>query len=453
MGADEPVWIRGGTDADAVAALYAAVVERLGDGPPSRRRPGGAPVAGETVGRRGVGSTSGSTPSGPSTPASTTSAEAPGPLLVVPTADDAAAAQQRITESLDGVDAILATSGSADGRGRLVGLSLDALVASARATERRLGGPGQWLTSLPTHGVAGFQVVLRSALAGFEPVVYAPQSGFDLDLFAAQVARLRPDARHYLSFVPTQLSRALDVAPDLLGAFAAVLVGGARLAPDLADRAHRAGVRIVTTYGMTETSGGCVYDGVPLDGVEVMLRDGQILIAGPVLMERYVDAGEQPFASGVGQPAESGRTRGPGHPEGRTFPAEVARPRGTNEVRLLETHDLGEWDDGRLRVLGRSDDVIISGGVNVAPAVVEAALSLLGGTWVVVGALDPEWGQRVVAVTEKGDARSLAEVRQACADLPPAARPRAVETVDTWPLRPTGKIDRRAVRRMVEEKR
>jgi len=164
-------------------------------------------------------------------------------LLMVPGEADFAPALARITQPLDGVDVVIATSGSTDGRGHLVGIALPALLASATATLERLGGPGQWLTSLPVHHVAGFQVVLRSAVAGIEPVVYAPRAGLDPALLADRVAAMRTDVPRYLSLVPTQLARALATAPALLTSFAAVLVGGAGLAPDIAARASCVGTR------------------------------------------------------------------------------------------------------------------------------------------------------------------------------------------------------------------
>lgn len=344
---------------------------------------------------------------------SLTTADRPILLMAASEAEFAEGRDRLAGRDLTGVDVIIRTSGSTDGRGHMVGLSLDALVASARATLARIGGPGQWVTSLPVHGVAGFQVVTRGVLAGRRPVVYAPHRGFDPGLFAGAVASLDPGVRRYLSLVPTQLHRAVERAPDELAAFDAILVGGAALPPDLARRAADAGARIITTYGSTETSGGCVYDGVPLDGVDVRLVDGVVHIAGPQLATGYLDADDHPFATHDGR-------------------------------RWLATHDLGEFRDGRLVIRGRADDVIISGGVNVNPLDVEDALAALGGEWVVVGVPDEEWGQRVVAVTT-GAAAGLAEVRAATAHLAAAGRPKEVVHVDSLPLRPTGKVDRRAL--------
>ncbi|WP_232549569.1 AMP-binding protein [Propioniciclava soli] len=373
-------WGRGGVDADAVRGLYRQLEDWRGD-----------------------------------------------VLLMAPTRAEFEASAARIDGELAGVDVVLRTSGSTDGTGRLVGLSRAALTASARATIDRLGGVGrgvggQWVTSLPVHAVAGFQVVLRSVLAGHEPVVCPELRAAPL---AAAVARLTPGVPHHLSLVPTQLHRLLAEAPDLVAGFDAVLVGGAALAPDLADRARRAGVRVVTTYGMTETSGGCVYDGVPLPGVQVRTEGGRVHIAGPVLATGYLDAGDRSTSS-----AAPFRTDAEG-------------------VRWLVTGDRGSWDGERLVVRGRADDVIISGGVNVDPHVVETALARAGGAWVVVGVPDAEWGQRVVAVTT-GDA-DLARARAATAHLAPAERPKAVLRTDAWPLRPSGKVDTRAVRAWAQQ--
>jgi len=201
----------GGVGADAVENLYAAVSAALG-----------VPGEGPGEGRRPV-------------------------LVMAASAGAFADARGRVTQPLDGVDVVIATSGSTDGQGHLVGLGWSALLASARATLDRLDGPGQWLTSLPVHAVAGFQVVVRSALAGLPPTVYAPASGFDAGQFARAVAGMRSGVPRYLSLVPTQLHRILGADPGLLAGFSAVLVGGAALAPALAARARDAGVRVVAT--------------------------------------------------------------------------------------------------------------------------------------------------------------------------------------------------------------
>ncbi|HSU09745.1 MAG TPA: AMP-binding protein, partial [Pseudonocardia sp.] len=195
----------------------------------------------------------------------------------------------RNTDALGGV--LVATSGST-GSPRLVVLPPTALRASAEATATRLGGPGRWLLALPADHVAGVQVVVRALLAGAAPVVQDLRAGFRSDGFAAATARLGP-GRRYTSLVPTQLLRLLDAggaALDALLGYDAVLIGGAALDARLRARAEAAGVRVVATYGMTETAGGCVYDGVPLDGVQVRLdADGRIVLGGPTLAAGYLD--------------------------------------------------------------------------------------------------------------------------------------------------------------------
>jgi O-succinylbenzoic acid--CoA ligase len=300
------------------------------------------------------------------------------------------------------------TSGST-GIPKRVRLSRSAMRASADATHARLGGPGQWLLNLPPAYVAGLQVLFRSVRAGTEPVV---QDG----AFEAAVAAMTGSPR-YVSLVPTQLVRLLD--EDVLGGFDTVLVGGARLEPALRARAADAGVRVVATYGMSETCGGCVYDGRPLDGVAVKVgADTRIRIGGPTLFDGY-----------DGQPDLTAQAK---------------------EHGWFVTQDLGRIDhDGLLRVTGRVDDVVISGGVNVPAGAVAARLrehpSVTEAE--VVGVPDPEWGQAVVAVVT-GDL-SLAAARDwVAADLPRAWSPRRVVPVRELPLLPNGKVDRLAVERL-----
>ncbi|WP_166518222.1 AMP-binding protein, partial [Candidatus Blastococcus massiliensis] len=285
------------------------------------------------------------------------------PLAVLPAgppaAVQAARAVLRPDEPLeDGADLVVVTSGST-GSGRGVLLSADAVRASATATLDRLGGPGTWLLALPVSAIAGLQVLCRSEVAGREAV----RLDKDEKLVTA-VARLPAGDRRYTALVPTQLVRFLEAEPHALRSFDAVLVGGAATDPAPLARARAAGVRVVTTYGMTETAGGCVYDGVPLDGVSVRVTDGGVELAGPVLASGYrLD------------------------PEGTV----AAFADG-----WFRTRDAGRLDDGRLTVLGRLDDVVITGGVNVAPGAVEVALREHPGVAdaVVVGRPDPEWGQR-----------------------------------------------------------
>ena len=343
------------------------------------------------------------------------------PVAVVPAGPPAVAAAARAAlrpdEPVeDGADLVVATSGST-GPGRAVLLSAGALRASAAATVERLGGPGSWLLVLPPSAIAGLQVVCRSILAGRLPVVL----GEDEPLSAA-VARLPGDDRRYLSVVPTQLRRWLDAEPSALRRFDAVLVGGAATDPALLARARAADVPAVTTYGMTETAGGCVYDRVPLAGVGVRIADG-VELSGPSLALGYRCDPEATAAAFV---------------DG-----------------WFRTRDAGTLDaDGRLTVHGRLDDVVVTGGVNVVPQVVEAALRLHPDVAdaVVFGRPDEEWGQRVVAavVPAPGSAPDLAVLRPWVAErLGAPAAPRELHLVDAVPLLHTGKPDRHSLTQQV----
>lgn len=327
----------------------------------------------------------------------------------------------------DGVALVVTTSGSA-GEPRAVLLDEAALRASATATHDRLGGPGRWLVTLPLHHVAGLQVVVRSLLAGTTPVSVPDGGRFDPVAVAAALAALPTDARpRYGSVVPTQLHRIVACSPRDVRPWAdldAILVGGAAAAPALLERAREAGLRVVTTYGATETSGGCVYDGVPLGGVRVRTDDDGVLhLAGPTLARGYLGRPDLDAAVFVEH-------------EG---------------VRWFRTGDLGEVRDGVLLVHGRADDVVVTGGVKVAPTAVEAALAALPGIGqvCVVGVPDEEWGQRVVAVVVPAAGRpapGLDEVRDVVRrTLGAAAAPRRVVLTDALPERGPGKVDRAAV--------
>jgi o-succinylbenzoate---CoA ligase len=337
-----------------------------------------------------------------------------GPPAVV----DAALRVLRPEEPLEaGADLVVVTSGST-GNGRAVLLPAAALEASAAATHARLGGPGSWLLALPVSAIAGLQVLCRSILFGSPPAVLG--KGEPL----ADAVRRMPAGRRYTALVPTQLRRFLDEEPDGLRSLDAVLVGGAATDAGLLARAWREGVPVVTTYGMTETAGGCVYEGEPLDGVRVRVTDG-VELAGPTLALGYrLDpvATEAAFAGG-----------------------------------WFRTRDAGALDaDGRLTVTGRLDDVVITGGVNVAPAAVEAALREHPDVAdaVVFGRPDPTWGQRVVAavVPAPGATPELPTLRDWVADrLGRPAAPRQLHVLRALPLLHTGKPDRRAVAALTPE--
>jgi O-succinylbenzoic acid--CoA ligase len=314
---------------------------------------------------------------------------------------------------------IIRTSGST-GEPKDVVLSHRAVLASAYASLDRLGGPGGWLQAMPVTGVGGLQVLVRSAVAGLEPVYVDEHPSLGPAIAAI------PGPRRYASLVPTQVHRLVE-ARDLgaLEDLDALLIGGAAVPADLLDVLRSAGVRVVRTYGMSETCGGCIYDGLPLDGAQVRIDDaGQVHLAGPMLFDGYAD------------------------------------PEATAKVLhrgWFATADLGEIDaDGRLRVTGRADDVVISGGVNVPLPAVAAALRRYEGVRdaVAIGVPDDEWGERVVACLVPDDAvcldgLRLDELRDAVeeAGLPRTWAPREVVLLDALPLLPGGKVDRQALRR------
>ena len=338
------------------------------------------------------------------------------PLAVLPSGPPAVVAAARAAVRPDepvedGADLLVVTSGSTGGP-RAALLSAGALRASAAATAERLGGEGTWLLALPASSVAGLQVLCRSLLAGRRPVVLE-----DGETLGAAVSRLPGGDRRYLSLVPTQLRRWLAAEPDALRSLDAVLVGGAAADPGLVERARAAGVRVVTTYGMTETAGGCVYDGMPLSGVGVRVREG-VELSGPTLALGY-----------------------------RCDPAATAEAFADGWFR---TRDAGTLDAGRLTVHGRLDEVVVTGGVNVAPQAVEAALRSHPDVAdaVVLGRPDDEWGERVVAavVPAEGAAPDLGALRRWVGErLGAPAAPRELHLLDALPVLHTGKPDRRAV--------
>ncbi|MDR7087883.1 O-succinylbenzoic acid--CoA ligase [Aeromicrobium panaciterrae] len=318
----------------------------------------------------------------------------------------------------DGGEPIVVRTSGSTGTAKDVVLSHAAVMASAHAALDRLGGPGQWLSAIPATGVGGLQVLVRSIIAGTDPVF-----ADEYDDIPSAIAGMNGD-RRYASLVPTQLHRLADNLSVLSG-LDAVVIGGAATPGSLLAQSRDAGVNVVRAYGMSETCGGCVYDGVPLDGVQIRVDDEhQVHLAGPMLFDRY------------------------GDPD---VPTDVVDG-------WFATNDLGEIDDhGRLTITGRSDDVIISGGVNIPlPAVTEALRGHEGvGDAIAVGVPDDEWGTRVVAYVVPADAvcldgLRLDEVRDAieAAGLPRTWAPREVVLVDALPLLPGGKVDRQALRRL-----
>jgi O-succinylbenzoic acid--CoA ligase len=324
---------------------------------------------------------------------------------------------------------VVETSGST-GTGKRVALSSEALLAGAAAADAALGGPGAWVLALPTHYIAGLNVLTRSIAAGTTPVVVGP-GHFDAGVFADAADRLvvGPAApRRYTSLVPVQLARVLDDprATAALGRFDAVLVGGQATPVALRERARAAGIRVVTTYGASETSGGCVYDGTPLGTVRAELVDGELQLAGPMLAEGYLDDPERTAAA---------FTERDGH-------------------RWYRTGDAATIVDGRIRVTGRLDDVVISGGEKVPLGAVERIVRELPGQdgAVVTRRASGEWGEVPVVVTEHPVDLEVVRARVADA-LGRAARPAEVLVVDRMPMLASGKPDRRAVRTLADPPR
>ncbi len=310
---------------------------------------------------------------------------------------------------------VIESSGST-GEPKHVVLSRDAVVASARASLTRLGASGRWVLCLPSSYIAGVQVIVRSLLAGHDPVIL---DGLDL---AGTLDRDDFSVPTFVSLVPTQLHRLLG-DPAQRAALArchTVLLGGAAIDPDLRRRAEDAGMRLVSTYGASETAGGCVYDGVPLDGVVVRIaEDSRVVIGGPTLFTRY---------------------------EGNHVLTEASLVAGE-----FRTNDAGSIDaDGRLHILGRLDDVIISGGVNVSLPAVAARLRehLLIDEVELIGVEDPEWGQRLVAFVVGAGVE--AELRDWVGAVHPRSwAPRQFIRLDSMPLLANGKVDRQALLRLV----
>lgn len=309
---------------------------------------------------------------------------------------------------------VIETSGST-GRPKRVALSSDALLASAAASDTALGGPGQWMLALPTHYIAGVNVLVRTLAAETDPVILAGQH-FSAEAFV-DAARGFEHPRRFVSLVPAQLARLIeaDAALDTLRSFERILVGGQATPVSLVARALELGINVTRTYGSSETAGGCIYDGLPIGNTVVDIVDGRVQLAGSVLAEGYLD-----------------------DPRRTAFSF-----REHDGHRWYVTDDMGEIVDGALRVTGRVDDVIVSGGVKVSLAAVEEAVRGLPGLHdaIVVAAPHPEWGESPVVVTTV--AVQLEVVRDAvAAALGRPAAPSRVLLVDTLPTLATGKPDR-----------
>jgi O-succinylbenzoic acid--CoA ligase len=300
------------------------------------------------------------------------------------------------------ISLLVATSGST-GTPKEIAITSSALMASASASNKYLkASKGDvWSLLLPLTHIAGINVLMRALQLGTQPL--------DLRNHVGQY----PDA-DFTAIVPTQLFNALTDNPALLkhlkGA-KAVLVGGASLSQELQAKAVAAGMNIITTYGMSETCGGCIYDGVALDGVEFdVLLDGRIKISGPVL-------------------------------------AEVEKENG-----WFITQDLGKIIDGKLQVTGRSDDVIISGGENISLSAIELEINKKFPTLLVAAFAtgDSKWGQALHIAVQSNDESVKVQLTELLTNsFGSHAKPKSVILIDKLPRMGIGKVDRTSLAKLV----
>lgn len=331
---------------------------------------------------------------------------------------DTAFTVDRIRADWEAGRSVLVPTSGTTGAPRWVEHTPAGVAASCRAVVDALdvdADRDRWLACVPLRHVAGRAIILRAAISRTPVVVH---ERFDVDAVAAAAGTCT-----LVSLVATQLRRLLDASAPL-ERFRCVLVGGGPLSADLIDRARAAGVAVHTTYGLTETFGGCVHDGVALAGVALRLdeRTCEILVRGPMVMRGYVDDASATRAAFTGDG-------------------------------WLRTGDVGAFDEtGQLTVVDRIKDLVITGGVNVSPAAVERVLvnhPRIADVCVVPGA-DPEWGERVVACvvpTAPDQPPTLGELRAFARDhLSPAELPREIRLIDVVPRTVGGKPLRRVLR-------
>ncbi len=304
-----------------------------------------------------------------------------------------------LADDVDDSVALIVESSGSTGTPKRIELSANALLASATSSAKALGGQGQWLLTLPINYIAGMNMLVRSVVADTQPVMMNTQLPFTAEGFSRAASMLSGEKR-FTSLVPAQLARlakAIETDSYLMGQlkrFDAILVGGQKPDRDVFARLKDQGVNLVESYGMTETAGGCIYDGYALEGVRWKMHDERISIAGPTL------------ANGLGD--------------------------------WFETNDLGIDVSGRLEVIGRADRVIVSGGLKVALDIVEeAARALAGVVEAAAVAIDSEWGHSVGLVyagSPEVSFDSLLEISR-------AAKPVKVIHLEKLPSLTSGKPD------------
>ncbi len=315
-------------------------------------------------------------------------------LLHALTGDGPALATTNVGRKVASDTALVVTTSGSTGEPKAVALSAKALIANARATHQYLGAKvGQrWSLLLPTSHIAGLNVLVRSIELGTEPVTIDNQADFT-------------------AIVPTQLHRALTGDTKLLNHLKgcqAVLVGGGPLLPELRKSGEGKGIKIVTTYGATESCGGVIYDGVPLPGVEVSIIDGRIALKGIQLATNYL-TGQIPIKDG-----------------------------------WLITQDLGEIVDGKLTVIGRVDDQIITGGEKISLSAVESYLrnEFANQEIAAFSKKDNEWGEKLCIATMQALSFDLV-ANKLKAQFGNHASPKEVHTVSSIPYLALGKPDRK----------
>ena len=304
--------------------------------------------------------------------------------------------------------ALIVESSGSTGTPKRITLSRSALLASARAADSSLGGPGQWLVALPINYVAGSNVLIRSLVAETQPVIMNTQLPFTPEAFS-NAAGLMTGERRYVSLVPVQLQRLVNAAAidelllTRLRRFDAILVGGQAIDEKTAAKASQLGLNLVRSYGSAETAGGCCYDGIPLEGVGLRISpEGRIEVSGPTLAEGV--AGADGWYS---------------------------------------TSDLGEIVNGVLRVSGRANRVLNSGGLKVALDAIEEEVRAIGGVNDVaaIAVSDEQWGERAAVIYTGSPEVADYIAADALTQLGPAAKPVRVVRVDAIPRLSSGKTD------------
>ena len=310
------------------------------------------------------------------------------------------------TAAVSSRSALLVSTTGSSGSSKEIELSAAALLSSARASNKFLGAEfgNTWSLLLPLNHIAGINVLIRSLELGTTPTNLLGYEG-------------KFPKADYTAIVPTQLFRALHGDENLLNHLSsakAVLVGGAALTKELRSKAESAGITIVETYGSTETSGGCIYNGAPLDGVEVAIGDdNRIAIKGTILAQNL-----------------------------------------TNEDGWYFTSDAGHFDNGKVVIDGRIDDIVITGGENISLTAIDRVLAqsypdIQSASFAVA---DPEWGQAIHIALVGGDPSLETAIQELLArELGVAAKGKGFHYVAELPLIGIGKVDKRALARLINE--